>query len=427
MVRKVLPALLLAGTVLTGCAVHEARKDHDLIRSTLLDLYTNQIMDNLVRTANGLPIIQLDYTNAAAQVTVTTTIGGSDNQVATTSNVLAIPAAALSATRTIATTLAGNLGGTNANQISIGAVPVITSNDVYDAYIEYLDSQKNPGGLIVTCDPPPPGAAHLCKKFNGQYYWVPIEKRKEFFRLALATTAQRGKAFQAPDKFFTVSLDNPVKDDVRGTVTFDVSKQKLPIDFGTLTLDSDTPAAPAAPTQFQVDTVTAPIAPGGLPPSTAAKLVVTLPNDEIGLQLEQNDTNRPSAQKNLFYVSLMRPANTLHFLIFGDDGKVEEFFESSLPNHDAQTIQELKDDIVKKLAGQPFDNRAKNADIRRVKSVLNIPLHRKMAMFAPPYPKTGKISLSHNVPPVQTTEDALSRVNFQLQQIQFNQQRQLSP
>ena len=423
MARRFLVTLLL-GTVISGCAVHEAHKDHDLIRSTLLELYTNQIMDNLVRTANGLPIIQLDYTNAAAQVTITTTIGGSDNQATTASNLLALPAATLAATRTVMTTLAGNLSGTNANQVSIGAVPLITSNDVYDAYIEYLDDQKNPGGLIVTSDPPPEGSAHLCRKFCGQYYWVPIEKRKEFFKLALATTAQRGKPFQAPDKFYTVSLNNPTIDQERGTVSFDVSKQKLPIDTGSLTLDSD---AAAVPTKFDVDALPAATEPGALAPTTAAKLVVTLPNDIISLQLAKNDENRPSGQKNLFYVSLDTTKDLLHFLIFDADGKLEEFFEANFKTPDQiAKIKALKDD-VKKLVGTNFDTRAANGVMDQVKSLLNIPQNRALTLFQSPYPKTAKIIMRHNAPSLPTTGDALDRVNFQLQQIQFNQQRQLSP
>ena len=238
MIRRAI-AILLCGAALSGCAVHEVHKDHDLIRTTLLDLYTNQIIDNLVRISNGLPIIQLDYTNAAAQVTITNTIGGSDSQVTSPSTVLALPAATLSITRSIMTTLMGNVGNMNSNQIGITATPVTTSNEVYDAYLQYLDETKNPGSLMVSCDPPKPGTAHICKKFNGQYYYVPIEYRKLFFELSLLTTAQRGKALQAPDRFFTVSLNEPVDDQDNPTFpgtgrvfTYKIDKQKIPVQLG---------------------------------------------------------------------------------------------------------------------------------------------------------------------------------------------------
>jgi len=262
--------------------VHEVRKDHDLIRTTLLDLYTNQIMDNLVRMANGLPIIQLDYTNAAATVTITNTLGGSDNQATTATNMFAIPAASLSATRSIVTTLMGNASNMNSNQIAITAQPVTTSNDVYDAYISYLDAEKNPGSLMVTCDPPNPGQAHMCKKFNGQYYWVPIEYRKLFFQLALLTTSQRGKALQEPDKFYSVTLkdpakpmDNPTFPGMGYVLTFNIDKQKIPIDSGYLILDND-----KAGTEFPIQTVPSATNAGSIAPTVAAQLLVTVRHDD---------------------------------------------------------------------------------------------------------------------------------------------------
>src|SRR4051812_29212877 len=62
----------------TGCAVNGIYKDQNLIRATLLDLYTNQILDNLIRASHDLPIVQIDYTNATAQLTIKDTAGLSD-------------------------------------------------------------------------------------------------------------------------------------------------------------------------------------------------------------------------------------------------------------------------------------------------------------------------------------------------------------
>ena len=84
--------ILVCAAALCGCAVHETHKDHDLIRLTLLDLYTNQIMDNLIRAENRMPIIQLDYTNGTTQVTITNNIGGNDTQATTATNLFGIPA-----------------------------------------------------------------------------------------------------------------------------------------------------------------------------------------------------------------------------------------------------------------------------------------------------------------------------------------------
>jgi hypothetical protein len=206
MVRRFI-AVALCAAACSGCAVHEVHKDHDLIRTTLLDLYTDQIMDNLVRAANNMPIIQVDYTQATAMVTITNSISGSDTQMVMASNVLSIPATALAATRSITTTLMGMLGNMNTNQVTIQASPVTTQNEVYDAYLEYL---RQPDSLIISDDPPPKGAAHICKKSCGKYYWVPAESRGKFFALALQTTAQRGKPVVTPDEFFKCTVSSPI-------------------------------------------------------------------------------------------------------------------------------------------------------------------------------------------------------------------------
>ena len=237
--------VVLCVALVSGCAVHQVHKDHDLIRNTLLDLYTNQIIDNLIRAKNGMPIIQLDYTQATAMVTNTNSIAGSDSQAVTANNLLTIPAATLAATRTIATTLAGNLGNTNANQVTIAAAPVTTTNTVYDAYLQFLDEEKNPGSLMVTPDPPKPGSAHICRKVHGMYYWVPVTYQQLFFRLALLTTAQRGAPLAAPDTDFRVTVEgmsgdprpgqNPAKNQ---QVVVKVDKE-IPNDTGYLVFDGD--------------------------------------------------------------------------------------------------------------------------------------------------------------------------------------------
>src|SRR5262249_56683326 len=107
MLRRALLAVL-CGLLTSGCAVHALHKDQDQIRCALLDLYTNQVLDNLVRAANGMPIIQLDYTQAQGTITIRNTVGGSDSQAVTAGNVLALPATSLSLTPTIVTSLTGS-------------------------------------------------------------------------------------------------------------------------------------------------------------------------------------------------------------------------------------------------------------------------------------------------------------------------------
>jgi hypothetical protein len=525
MVRSVF-GILLCAAAMSGCAVHEVHKDQDMIRTTLLDLYTNQIMDNLVRAANGLPIIQLDYTNAAATVTITNTIGGNDTQATTASNVLALPAATLSATRTILTTLMGTATNMNQNQIAITAQPVTTSNDVYDAYISFLDSEKNPNSLIVTPYKPDPDQAHICRKFNGQYYWVPMMYRKLFFQLALLTTAQRGKALQEPDKFYAVTLKDPVKREDNPTfpgmgyvLIFDVDKQKIPIDSGYLVVDND-----KANTQIPIQTIAASATAGynlqlmsslkdasGIPtagdrliivaavdhvlhfrifnvdgkmvvdtdekkltqqpqqieglrkqlesvwppheltqsekarliagvtsivgynptagsiaPTVSAALLVTISHDDLELQLSKAGEKAPVNGKNLLYVSIEKDKNDnkkvskVGFLFFDGNGQKKAFTEDDVKDKVKLTrIKRGLDDVET----NPLTADDKSQLIYDIRRICDYYPNAKLSLFSP-LPQTGKLFLKTNAPKVPTTEDALNRVNFQLQQIWFNQLRQ---
>ena len=299
--------------------------------ATLLDLYTNQIMDNLVRAKNGMPIIQLDYTNAAAQVTITSSIGGSDTQVPMTSNVLALPAATLTATRSIMTTLMGNASSMNSNQIGLTATPVTLSNEVYDAYLSYLTL---PGALIVTHEPPPPSEVHLCKKYCGDYYWVPKSSREDFFRLALLTTAQRGKSLLPPDPFYSVQLTynatSPVPDDKNSVLVELKLDNPIPNDSGSLVL------------------------------------------------IKPNGTDPP------------KPSDKFPF--FPYVGRAKEQLANT-------SYLQFK---IRKAGADDFIQRIKDGP-------------------------TAHVFLDHNQPKPPTTDDLLNRVNFQLQQIQFNQLRQGGP
>jgi hypothetical protein len=197
-----LVALVLA-VASPGCAVTEARYDQDKIRTALLDLYTNQVIDNLILAANGMPFIQLDYSNATATVTVNQSgsiVGAEQVNATRPLNKLARMVALALTFQSIWTY---TVGAANTNQIALTANPAINNDEIYDAYLEYL---AEPGSLQMSCDPPPKGAAHIYRKWRGNYYWVPNEYRMEFLRLALLTTAQRGRRLLPVPDFYAVSI-----------------------------------------------------------------------------------------------------------------------------------------------------------------------------------------------------------------------------
>src|SRR5258708_623877 len=99
--RNLVFAVLLCCNTSIGCVVPELRNDQDKIRSALLDLYTNQIIDNLIRASDGMPIIQLDYTNATGTVTLKETANAGDTSANTGTNMLALPAKTLNITHSV--------------------------------------------------------------------------------------------------------------------------------------------------------------------------------------------------------------------------------------------------------------------------------------------------------------------------------------
>jgi hypothetical protein len=242
--RRVAILLGLAAVIaLPGClTVLETRRDQDKIRTTLNTLYENQIIDNLIRAANGLPFVQIDYTNATTTVTVNESgnIGGTQTTGPNSTNIVV---AALRFAHQFTNVFTYGAMGSNSNQIALTANPVINSNEVYDAYLQFL---ANPGSLVVSCNPPQEGRAHICRKWQGKYYWVPIEHRFLFLKLALITTAQRGKKLQPVDDFFpvqvtsilfrepgdrnltflTVKLDGPVPSD-NGEIEFTIDGKRV--------------------------------------------------------------------------------------------------------------------------------------------------------------------------------------------------------
>jgi hypothetical protein len=205
MTRILRNSLILFAFLACGCATTELAHEEDQIRSKLLALYTDQIMDNLIRAKNNLPIIQVDYSSLNGQVTLEATgmIGGS--QTVTNANaVTTATAISKMVSRTIATVFNYSLTAHNATQVSMSGTPLNNNNDVYLAYLTFLADQQN---LMVTPAAPPEGAAHLCRQYCGSYYWIPCDRATEFFKLSLATTTMRGQPLKV-SKDFEITVDH---------------------------------------------------------------------------------------------------------------------------------------------------------------------------------------------------------------------------
>jgi hypothetical protein len=239
---RVMLSMGLLGITTAGCAsVAEVQCDQDKIHRALVELYKEQVTNNLILAFNGLPFIQVDYSNATSTVTISESgsLGGS--QQSNLSDPLNKAARLASVARLFQNIWSYSAGATNSNQIAVTANPVITSPEIYDAYLEFLGL---PGSLQVSSDPPPDSEKHVCKKWGGKYYWVPIEYRTEFLRLALLTTAQRGKRLLAAPAYFTISLTGVLDDKTtameKRAGTFALTMQldrEVPNDDGNITVD----------------------------------------------------------------------------------------------------------------------------------------------------------------------------------------------
>jgi hypothetical protein len=183
--------------VQSGCRAEQLRTDQFEMRQALLRLYMDQIMDNLIRIRNDLPIIQLDYTQMTGTVTDQVNAGGGWNQ-SNTANRFAEGVTPTGSTRVLVNSYSVTSTGQQINQLTITANPVTNNNDVYDAYLEFLQDKDR---LQVTASPPGKLEAHIVREYEGQYYWIPKSAASAFFRLSLVTTAQRGQATIRPTAF----------------------------------------------------------------------------------------------------------------------------------------------------------------------------------------------------------------------------------
>ena len=63
------PFLLSALVLFSGCYRSQIRNEGDQVRNALNDMYTNQIMDNLIRARRNLPFVHLNYHDLLVQST----------------------------------------------------------------------------------------------------------------------------------------------------------------------------------------------------------------------------------------------------------------------------------------------------------------------------------------------------------------------
>src|SRR5438045_2627485 len=110
---RTIPLLILAFTA-CACRSQQLHKDQDQFRHALLQMQTDQLLDNLVRAYNGLPIVHMDYTQITGTITQTAEgqVSGSVSEAA----------------EVITKSISSMLTGRQESQLTVTGNPVLDSN-----------------------------------------------------------------------------------------------------------------------------------------------------------------------------------------------------------------------------------------------------------------------------------------------------------
>ncbi len=215
-------------------------------RNAIVELYTDQAMDNLVRARCNLPFVQLAYRNLSVQ-DADTLSGSVNDAVGTTMNTNRGPTGALaSLSRSFSNTLTLNGSTNRVKTLSYGADPITDKNDIY---LYYLAFANDPELLVESCEKPKCGY-HLVRHFHGKYYWIPEEAAPLFLQLVLKTAMMRGpdvvpppyyerkivRVHLIPDEgkhqIWVIEFDQPVPfGDATMVFTLQKIRQRLPLTY----------------------------------------------------------------------------------------------------------------------------------------------------------------------------------------------------
>lgn len=203
-------SLALVLLALPSCAARRAETSQRDMRCTLMTLTEEQMLDNLVRLNEGLPILHIDYTNLNAVLTDTAGASTADLGYTKVDNVFkVIDGAAVPAndgflgagSKTVATR--GSTSGTLATALTFQGTPVIGKSLVYAAYLDYLNlregkmtsthSRRLADGtmqpimpLELSTSALPQGACILKQRYDCGWWYIPREYIVEFRSLGLA-------------------------------------------------------------------------------------------------------------------------------------------------------------------------------------------------------------------------------------------------
>jgi hypothetical protein len=231
----------IAALLLSGCRAQLLESDQVEIRQSLLDMYQDEVMDNLIRTELRLPVIEVDYRTMTGTVTSLTkgTAGysqtmthngfaGSGGPTVPIRQISAVPTFGAEQDNTVQLTLTGEpvcdptiydayeqylgigkhaegeqQGGPTSRPTTVPVAPeeksvgpsqmevaqMPPSNAVYNVVLTTPTHPTPPpppvpqGRLLCSDDKPAEGTYHLCRQFDGKWYYIPLDSADAFFSL----------------------------------------------------------------------------------------------------------------------------------------------------------------------------------------------------------------------------------------------------
>src|SRR5262245_37030957 len=203
-IRRILTIALAGGWLVftSGCLSRQVANDGMSFRQALLEMYTDQAMDNLIRARNNMPFVQVAYRNLLVQdtdrlsgkVDTTQTVGASRDQTFAT-------AVSAVVRRSLQNVYALGGSASRDRQMSFYADPITDKNDIYEAYLLFAHNPE----LLMVSDHKPTCNVHLLRKKDHQYYRIPVEAGPAFLDLVLRTAFMRGPE-TAPPGYYDVKI-----------------------------------------------------------------------------------------------------------------------------------------------------------------------------------------------------------------------------
>jgi hypothetical protein len=179
--------LLVVSLCATGCLSRQVARDGDNFREALVAMYTDQAIDNLIRAYNNQGFVQLKYHDLLNDDQDTYT--GTARATQTETQIAPLAVTALSGfTRDLINFWTLTATSERKRQMQFFAEPVTDQNDVYEAYLCFA---QDPTLFRKTKERPAECAAHIVRKKDGCFYWVPADAGPAFLNLALRTSVMR--------------------------------------------------------------------------------------------------------------------------------------------------------------------------------------------------------------------------------------------